>query len=241
MLKQKDFSGRWFPEAVQAYQLFCCEYVWSPSYQSILGASWQDYEIETGKKTIVKHAGEIFRFLRGTGEELEDTNDAFSLEEMEWEEVIIEKKVLAKIMPTHCRILWEAECDTSQGGTTAFDVPCKEIIEHLQFEQKQNDGYFHNKDGILVAFDCELLNLGSGLLIRKEFLDAFLRERNLRLFWTCIGEKQYFHSGSKQTWSNWSGFLYLDGDDIHGTLEKKKESSNLYSELAATDNTEDII
>ena len=78
---------------------------------------------------------------------------------------------------------------SSLGDTTAFDVPCKEIIEHLQIEQKQNDGYSYNKDGILVAFDCESLNLGSGLLIRKEFLEAFLRERSLRLFWTCIGEK----------------------------------------------------
>ena len=58
------------------------------------------------------------------------------------------------------------------------------------------------------------------MVLRKDYLDKFLKERDYVLFWTCIGEKQFF--GGHQEWGEWSGLFYLDGSSIRGKMENKK-------------------
>lgn len=218
----RAFTGRWLPEAIAVYQLFCREYAWAPSCQSIIGDPWQDCEVETGARTVIKHTVPMVKLqILPTDENGEDIEDELLLNP-NGDEVIVEKVSIARIMPSYCQIRWEEQYDASEEDTIDFDAPCKEIMEYFQLEQKNEDGYFYNREGVLVAFDGELLNFGAGLLIKKDYLEKFLFDKGLRLFWACIGEKQFFHGYSKQTWSSWSGFFYLDGGKIIGNMEKKE-------------------
>jgi hypothetical protein len=220
-IEARGFTGRWLPEASEAYQLFCREYAWAPSCGSILGDPWRDCEVETGKRIVIKHLEPLVKlqFLL-TEENSEDVEYGLPLNP-NWDEVVAEKVTLGRIMPSYCQIRWEEQYDASEEDTIAFDAPCKEIMEYFQLEQKKDDGYFYDKEGVLVAFDGELLNFGTGLLIKKDYLEKFLFDKGLRLFWACIGEKQFFQGNSKQIWSSWSGFFYLDGGKIIGNMEKK--------------------
>lgn len=98
----------------------------------------------------------------------------------------------------------------------------RNILDYLKLEQKKYDGYFYSQDGTLVSFDGKLAKSYNGLLIRKDYLDKYLYENGLRLFWTCLGEKQYFLGDMNQIWGEWSGFFYLEGDNVVGVMENKK-------------------
>lgn len=221
-LKEKNFMGRWFPESQDIYQLFNREYAWAPGYQSLLGSPWIDYEVDTDEKIITKHTGGLPKFISSKNTESEDIEDILFFEEQEWEQVETLKRTLGQVMPTYSRVLWEEQYDASQEEATSFYVPCKDILENLQLEQKEYDGYFYSKDGTLVSFDGELANICNGLIIRKDYLDKYLNENNLRLFWVCLGEKQYFLGERHQIWGEWSGFFYLEGDNVIGAFENKK-------------------
>jgi len=218
-LEQRSFLGRWFPEGQDAYQLYNREYVWSPGYKIFFEDTWVDYEIDTDEKIVTKHSGSIPKIMSLLSE---DDDDVLTFEEKEWEQVEIVKKILGRVMPTYSRILWEEQYNASQEETTSFDIPCKDILNSLRLEQKEYDGYFYSEDGTLVAFDGNLSDICDGLLIRKDYLDRYLEEHGLRLFWACLGEKQYFNGDSNQIWGDWSGFLYLDGNKINGNVICKK-------------------
>ena len=71
----------------------------------------------------------------------------------------------------------------------------------------------------MACFDGNLAGIGDGLLIRFDLLNQFLKEKDLVLFWPCVGEKQYFLGGNKQIWSEWSGCFHIEGDEIIGELK----------------------
>lgn len=83
------------------------------------------------------------------------------------------------------------------------------------------DGHYYSKDGTLVCFDANTVGLFDGLLIRKEFLDKYLVEKNVKLCWDCFGEKQYFQGDLNQEWSRWHGIYHYDNGEIHGELQQK--------------------
>lgn len=222
-LEKKNFLGRWFPESKSTYQLFNREYVWSPGYQSFFSDVWIDYEEETGEKIIKKHSGKLPKVVSKKNIEGDEIDEIILFEEQEWEQVEIVKKQIGQVMPTSSRILWEEQYDASQEDATAFDIPCQDILDFLQLEQKESDGCFYSKDGTLVSFDGDLAKICDGLLIRKDYLDKYLCENGMRLFWTCLGEKQYFLGNLNQIYGEWSGFFYLEGDVITGNMEYKNK------------------
>lgn len=136
------------------------------------------------------------------------------------------EKTIAKIQPAHIRFSWEEEYDASKEEQIYFNIPCFEIINKLQLHSKEYDGYFFSQSGDLVAFDGNLTNTINGLVIRKDYLDSFLKENDLSLFWACIGEKKCFddHRIREQSYSEWSGFYYLNNQSISGEIEKIRTS-----------------
>ena len=65
---------------------------------------------------------------------------------------------------------------------------------------------------------------GHSLIIRRDFLERFLKCKGYVLFWTMIGEKQFIKSHNKQIWSEWSGFEKMDenGFDVGNCWITKK-------------------
>lgn len=124
-------------------------------------------------------------------------------------------------------MLWEEEYDALQEDITSFDVPCREIIDYLHLEQKEYDGYYFNSDGELICFDASLSGICDGLLIRKDCLEQFLAATEMRLFWLCTGEKQFFQEETKQKWQRWEGFVYYDQGKICVDLKPVEENGGI--------------
>lgn len=111
---------------------------------------------------------------------------------------------------TSIKFLWEEQYDASQDEATSFIIPCGEIIQKMNLYQKEKDGWFYYKDE-LVAYDYGKKDgYHYNLLIRKDFLDVFLKENEYSIIWTLVGEKQYFLGERKQIWDRKEGYFIYD-------------------------------
>jgi hypothetical protein len=140
-----------------------------------------------------------------------------------------EKLAACKIMPAYIDFLWEEQFDASQDEAVGFNIPCGKIIEELELHQKTDCGLFYNGDD-LVAFEnrTEGFDVDTSLFIRKDYIERFLSENNLSLFWLCIGEKQSFLANKslgdpkKQKWSSWNGVYKLEVGNVIGDFRKNE-------------------
>ena len=211
-LQNTNFLGRWFPEIRETYQLFNREYAWSNGYNSIFQDSQLQVEVNNGEFETVKS----FDF-----QPVFDS-DKIILESFEVECEVPIKKYIGEVTQSFLMYLWECQYDASQDDATTLYVPCKKIIDCFNLKQKEYDGYYYDED-TLVVYDGSNSGIDSGLLIRKDYLMRFLEKSNMKLFWTCLGEKQYFRGDRNQIWSEWSGFLYLNNDgNIKGSMKFQK-------------------
>ena len=208
-----------FPQGLDAYQLFNREYSWSPGYPSIFRSNCFEGEIEIGEKKLIKEIVDVPEFV-----DTEDGDFELKFTEREIERQVPENVIRVKVTPAYSNFLWESEYDASQKDTTSFDVPCKEIIDHFRLEQKEYDGYYFSPTGELVCFDASLSGIYDGLLIRKDYLQQFLTETGLKLFWLGMGAKQFFQGDLSQSWQRWEGFIYFEQGKIYGSLECEKDN-----------------
>ena len=217
-VKSDRFASDSFPDEAAVYQLFNREYPWSPGYNSIFAHDWIRYKIETGKYRIEIEIIEMPDY----GHVLVDFDEEtiIPMVKQKIERKIPEAIIDVELLPAASRVLWEEQYDASQDETTAFYIPCGNIIKILQLEQRESDGYYCSKDGSIVCFDSDLCGIGKGLLIRADYLNRYLEEQNLRLLWTCIGEKQYFLGDQNQQWSNWKGYFTYQNDAVCGEFER---------------------
>lgn len=212
------FLNRDFPQGLEVYQLFNREYSWSPGYQSIFQTNCFETEIEIGEKRLIKEIVDL-PVLADT----EDGNVEFKIIKKEIERLVPDDVIRIKVTPAYSQLLWGKEYDASQKDATSFYIPCGEIINYLQLEQKEYDGYYFSSGGSLVCFDASLSGMCHGLLIRKDYLEQFLAATGLKLFWLCTGEKQFFCGGLNQICQSWEGFSYYERGQIFGDLECKGE------------------
>lgn len=210
-----EFDGR------SEYALFNGEYAWSPGYKAVFKEKWNKCEIDTGKYRTVK---EIYEMPDFENIQYDETGKIMiPMVEKEFEKQIPEDVIVVDVMPAYSTVLWEEQYDASQEETTSFNIPCGDIIEHFRLKQKDVDGYYYSQEDILVCFDGDIAGIQDGLFIRKEYLDKYLQENNLRLCWKCIGEKQYFHGDMNQTWSRWNGIQYYDNGNVCGEFQSDEE------------------
>lgn len=215
-INSPKFSNQEFPQGSEVYQLFNREYVWSPGFKSIFKEPWINFEIETGEYRTVKT---IYKTPDYKNIEFDDDgNMILQFVDQEYEQQVPEAVIHIPIMPAYSKVLWEEQYDASQKETTMFNIPCSELIEQLHLEQRQADGYYYTQDGNLACFDGNLAGICNGLLFRADFLKQFLEANNLKLFWSCIGEKQYFLGDHNQKWSEWNGCYHFEGDVVAGNM-----------------------
>lgn len=218
-LNSKNFDHLNLPNGIEVYQLYNREHPWSSGYTSIFGESWEDFEIDTGKFHIEKNVYRFPDFENLVYDDNGNTNIQFV--EKEFERKVPDEIITIPVMPTHTRFLWESEYDASQDEATAFHIPCKDLIEHFNLEQKQADGCYYSPNGILVCFDGKTYGTRSGLFMRADFIEKYLTEKNVKLCWTCIGEKQYFFGAMNQKYTRWNGFFHLENGQVIGKLNRR--------------------
>lgn len=213
-VKENDYSVF---EGRCVYSLFNREYAWSPGYQDVFKEAWNKCEIYTGKYRIEKETFSVPDFENIKYDE--DGEASIPFVEKEFEKRIPEDVLTIDVMPAFSQVLWEEEYDASQEETTGFHIPCGDIINHFKLKQDNVDGYYYSQEDVLVCFDGEIAGLLNGLFIRKDFLDRYLQERNVKLCWKCVGEKQYFLGDMNQEWSRWNGIHYYEDGKVKGEFQ----------------------
>jgi len=130
----------------------------------------------------------------------------------------ISDDIFENVLPAAINVLWEEEFDASQEEATSFMIPSGKIIQEMGLFEKENDGYYY--DGVeLAAFDMKITGCPyNELVIRKDCLSSFLEKSGYTLFWTVIGEKQYFCGGHDQKRQRREGYFVYKNPDFEGEI-----------------------
>ena len=203
-------SGERLSGGFNITSLFLREYPWSISYHTLYNDSWSDYNIFTGEEKEVAFEGGELDYSK-----LEEGILQFNKTVCTRKEKV--KKAIAKVISSYSNLAWESEYDASQDETTSFLLPCEELINYLKLNFKEYDGCFYSGE-TLVSHYISTGRDSCALVLRKDYLDKFIKENNLVLFWECYGEKQYFYEEHNQYWQEWNGILYLEDDEIKGSI-----------------------
>lgn len=121
------------------------------------------------------------------------------------------KKIPAKILVTDDQYLSSgSSIDCSTDEAIRVKLPAKFIVDEMELTQDYIDGRFFDKGSNLVAFDPRVFddNAPSCILIRKDKLCDFLKQKNYALFWILLGEKNIIGGG---TIGQPLGWLEIDG------------------------------
>ena len=190
--------------------LFLREYPWSKSYHTLYNDSWLDYNIFTGEEKEVTYEGAELDYSK-----LEEGILQFYKKASTRKEKV--KKTIAKVISSYSNLALESEYDASQDETTSFYLPCEELINYLKLNFKEYNGCYYSGE-TLVSHYISTGRDSYALIFRKDYLDKFIKENNLVIFWECYGEKQYFYGGNNQYWQEWDGILYLENNEIKGSI-----------------------
>lgn len=225
-LKVKPLWGRWFPESGDRYNIFSREYCWSPAYKDEYSDTSFDVEIDTGK--TIKRTMTIpkYEFIEDTSSEGEFFKYIKSREEtFTYDEHIREK--IGSVKPLWNSFLWEEEYDYSKEESVGVYFPSQEIIESLNLTQKEN-GIFYC-EGEMVAADFSLIKgKTAGLYIKKSYLNKFLKDKNYKIFWVCIGEKNDIKKSDTLTVGKNS--IFKDFSSLVYKINNKIESSDFFED-----------
>lgn len=122
-----------------------------------------------------------------------------------------DKEVPVEIVPLTDRYFaTPALRDCSIDKSYTILLPSKWLADKLNIRWRDHEGHFYNDKGKLIAFDPSVDAQGPGsLLLDQDVLFGFLKENNLDIFWTVIGEKDVIGRGGND--KNDKGRLYING------------------------------
>lgn len=127
-----------------------------------------------------------------------------------------------EVIPTAYHYWWEESTDFSKEGTLSFLKPTKVIFDNLNMQYGDEDGSLYDRENQKICFDPSAqIESTSMLLIQKDIFMNFLKENNLSLFWTVIGEKMIVGGDDRKNTkrSVYSGFYTLDGNQVKGEMK----------------------
>ncbi len=103
------------------------------------------------------------------------------------------------------------------GANQSYNIPCKYIFEKMSLQYSPTDGNLENESGEIVVRNSN----PSGVLVRKKEFVEFLKENNLEIIWTVLGEKFSFDSrrDADSYFKVPCGVYYLDGKQVKGELK----------------------
>src|SRR5665648_51768 len=133
----------------------------------------------------------------------------------------ISGEVIADVHPTSEGHRWESEADDEE--QPSYLAPSEYIYSGMKLQYSKNIGEWLDEKGKTVCFDISVqTEKPSCLLIRKDMLLKFLAENRLRVFWTCLGEKQIlgdsFSRRQHLQWLELSGVYCLYNSNVTGKV-----------------------
>ncbi|MDO9399238.1 MAG: hypothetical protein Q7T79_00915 [bacterium] len=143
----------------------------------------------------------------------------------QWEDVHEKgnyEQTIGEVMVTTERHNWEPGADHRE--QPSYFAPREYMYEKMLLQYSKNIGEWLNTEGEVVCFDPSVNQEESScLLIRKDALLRFLDENNLKIFWTCLGEKQILgdsYDRIKYTqWLELSGVFTLNASGVDGVIK----------------------
>lgn len=213
----------------QSYSVFNREYPWSPSCDLLNKSS----SVESGVVLNMPEEKEVeqevlnVEFLEQYLKSLDaDSNQVFSDQELNqhlFKKEIVRKPVLkqiGEIIHASMNLVWESEYDASKDNTLSMNVPCPMLIEQLHLRQADIDGLYYDSNEKIAAFDLNISQKESGVVLRKDLLDAFLKKNNLNLIWFVRASKE-LHSGEDLgilRYGDRSGAYFYNGTEITSNI-----------------------
>jgi hypothetical protein len=140
------------------------------------------------------------------------------------------KKLPAKVLVTDDEYLSSgSNLDCSTPESCHVKLPAKWIIDKMKLRQKYVDGRFYDKENNLVAFDPSIFDedFPRFVLMRKDVLLAFLKQKGCKIVWTLQGEKNLIgggHIGQPKGWLEMNGSFVLN--------EKNKVIGSMWSSFS---------
>ena len=130
-------------------------------------------------------------------------------------------RIVGKVMVTTERHLWEKGVDES----VSYLAPKKCLFDKLQLQYSKNIGEWKNHQGEVICFDPTIhQDENNCLLIKKSSLLKCLKESRLKIFWTCLGQKQFISSSIEEShrskWLEFSGVFELVSGTIIGKINE---------------------
>ncbi len=172
-------------------------------------------------------------FMEGDREEAEsiDEEDVAVTEapQIQYKEEIRQREVekeIGRILHATTDLLWEEEYDATKEETISRSLPCGKLIDMMGLRQLEADGFFYDKEGKLAAFDTDLTQKVNSVVVRKDIMDSFLSQTDLKLVWLVDAEKE-IHNGdySISSWSDWEAVYIYEGDRITGEIHRLPEGN----------------
>jgi hypothetical protein len=116
---------------------------------------------------------------------------------------------------------WESGADNEK--LPSYYAPRKFMYLKMQLQPSKNIGEWLNSQGDIICFDPSIkYESTSCLIVRKDSLLKFLDENDLKIFWTCLGEKQiyadFYHKIQNTKWLELSGVYALVDSEIIGSI-----------------------
>ena len=223
----------------ETYSVFNREYPWAPSCREFNAYAWVDVQIQTSEYETATETEEVPQFSlletllhkyscladdkRLAAEEAVDSGeDDFGVSEIPFKQKTIQRRIekkIGKILHATTDLLWEEEYDATKENAIARSVPCAELIEMMNLRQQEADGFYYDSNGIMAAFDTNLTQEINSVVVRKDILDIFLKNKEMKLVWLVDAEKE-IHTGdySITKWSDWEAVFTYDGDCVTGKI-----------------------
>ncbi|MGZ6519146.1 MAG: ATP-binding protein, partial [Bacteroidia bacterium] len=252
--KKQHFMGRWLPENHDEYQVFSREYYWSPAYHFFddpyYGRSqWEEVHEKNHPKNLTEEIKFLIKNYSVTlfdeliaitdvdekdfsDNELLSTIKNYPPELLKKLESTIkegnnppEEKLIGEVMVTTESHIWES--GTNQEEQPSYLSPRQYMYEKMQLQYSQNMGEWLNSQGEVICFDPSVnTNTPSCLLVRKDALLKFLADNNLKIFWTCLGEKQIrgiddYNKFNISEWLELSGVFTFLSNNIEGEINPR--------------------
>lgn len=212
----------------ETYSTFNREYPWSPSCYSVnqnntkeSGVSIKISEAEVEQEVVdTKFLEQYIKLIEA------DPTQVLSAQELNkklYKTEVVRKPVqkqVGKIMHASTNLVWESEYDASKDNTLSMNVPCPMLIEQLHLHQADIDGLYYDSNEKIAAFDLNISQKESGVVLRKDLLDAFLKKNNLNLIWFVRASKE-LHSGEDLgilRYGDRSGAYFYNGTEITSNI-----------------------
>ena len=212
----------------ETYTVYNREYPWAPNCKDFNDMAWIDVKLRTGEfETVTEKIPCISDFFT----EIADGNKYFPILDVQYEEVIREKeheREIGHILHATTDLLWEEEYDATKENAVRLRMPCAEIINMMGLKQLTFDGYFFDSERKLAAFDTNVMQGISSVVVRKDIIDSFLRKTGLQLIWLVDAEKEIHERDySVKKWSDWEAVYIYNGNTVDGEIHKMSVNDKL--------------